>query len=77
MTEYDVRSELEFYGGDGDRAVNGLMRWCNMSLEDAVDSVKASGGRVRAEYIAMLRASLEKTKRADPSEPGTGSRSGS
>lgn len=55
-----MRSELEFYGGNGDRAVNGLMRWCNMSLDDAVDSVRASGGKVRAEYIAMLRKSLKK-----------------
>ena len=66
--EYDVRDALKFCGGNGNRAVSGLMRFGSMSFEDAVDSVRASGGRVRAEYIDMLRKSLEKSKRASPSE---------
>lgn len=58
--EYDVRSELEFYNGNGQRTVSGLMRWRNMSLEDAVDSVKACGGEVEPKYIDALRDSLKK-----------------
>ena len=75
--EYDARDALKFCGGNGDRAVSGLMRFGGMRLEDAVESVRASGGEVRAEYIDMLRKSLEKPKRASRSERGTGSRSGS
>ena len=66
--EYDVRSELEFYDGDGQYVVGGLMRFANMSLDDAVDSVRASGGEVEQNYVDAVRASLEKSKRAAPSE---------
>ena len=66
--EYDVRSELEFYDGDGQYVVGGLMRFANMSLDDAVDSVRASGGEVEQNYVDAVRASLEKPRRAARSE---------
>ena len=56
-TKYDVRGELETYC-NGEDVASVLMRFGGMSLEDAVDSVRASGGKVSAEYMAMLRASL-------------------
>lgn len=33
--EYDVRNVLRFYSGNGPAAVSGLMRFSNMSREDA------------------------------------------
>ena len=44
-TEYDARDALEFYGGNGDRAVNGLMRRSYKSLEYAVDSARRATAR--------------------------------
>ena len=75
--EYDVRKILELYGGDGNMAVDGLMYWGNMSLKDAIDSVRACGGKVDQEYVEGLRRLRTEPKRAAPSEPDTGSRSGS
>lgn len=63
--EYDVRSELEFYDGDGQYVVGGLMRFANMSLDDAVDSVRASGGKVEQNYVDAVRASLERAGRRE------------
>lgn len=63
--EYDVRSELAFYGGHGNTAVNGLLRWSNMSLEDAVDSVRACGGKVEPEYIERMERWIDKAGRRE------------
>ena len=66
--EHDVRNTLEFYGGNGEDAVSGLMRWLNMSFWDAVDSVKASGGKLEPERIEFLRKMYREPKRAARSE---------
>ena len=58
--ERDVRNTLELYGSNGHRAVSGLMRFGNMSLDDAVDSVRACGGKVEPKYIDALKDSLKK-----------------
>ena len=63
--EYDVRSVLEFYGGHGNMAVNGLLRWRNMSLEDAVDSVRACGGKVEPGYVERMRRWLDEAGRRE------------
>lgn len=68
--EYDVRKILELYGGDGNMAVDGLMYWGTMSLDDAVASVRACGGKVDQEYVDGLRGRRTggKPKRAARSE---------
>ena len=63
--EYDVRSELAFYSGHGNMAVNGLLRWSNMSLDDAVDSVRACGGKVEPEYIERMERWIDKAGRLE------------
>lgn len=60
--EYDMRNVLEFYDGHGNMTVNGL-RWDNMGLEDAADSVGACGGRVEPEYVEKMRCWLDKADR--------------
>ena len=44
---------MERRGCESEAAVRGLMRWFDMSLEDAVDEVKAAGGRVRPAFFYM------------------------
>ena len=58
--EYDVRGELKSCGGNGERVVSGLMRFGGMSFEDAVDSVRASGGQVGSSYVKMMENHLRK-----------------
>lgn len=54
--EYDVRGELELRRGDGEDAVSGLTRFGGTSFEDAVGSVRASGGQVRPGCVRTMRS---------------------
>lgn len=46
-------------------AVNGLLRWSNMSLEDVVDSVRACSGKVEPGYVERMRRWLEEAGRLE------------
>ena len=61
--EYDVRDVLERYGGNGEDAVSGLMRFGGMSFEDAADSVRASGCELDPGYVDRMRRWLYKAGR--------------
>lgn len=41
---YNARSVLKLYGGNGQMAVSGLMRFANLSEKEAEEAVLAAGG---------------------------------
>ena len=65
--EYDARGVLKMHG-DPYVAVESIMHWDHLSLDEAVEAVKAAGGKVGQRYVDNFRRLQAEAKRASPSE---------
>ena len=65
--EYDARGVLKMHG-DPYTAVESIMHWDHLSLDEAVEAVRAAGGRVERKYVENLRRLQAEAKRAARSE---------
>ena len=64
---YDARGVLKTYGNPH-MAVEAIMHWDHLSLDDAVEAVRAAGGRIERRYVDDFRRlqaeAARRTKRA-------------
>ena len=64
--EYDARGVLKMHGNPY-TAVEAIMRWDHLSLDEAVESVRAAGGMVEQRYVDNFRRLVAKAERASRS----------
>ena len=57
---------MERRGCESEAAVRGLMHWFGMSLEEAVETVKARGGRVRPAFFSMMKYGPDDVRLPEP-----------
>ena len=65
--EYNARGVLKMHG-DPYAAVESIMHWDHLSLDEAVEAVRAAGGKVEQRYVDNFRRLQAKAKRAARSE---------
>ena len=65
--EYDARGVLKMHG-DPYAAVESIMRWDHLSLDEAVEAVRAAGGRIERKHVDDFRRLQAEAKHAAPSE---------
>ncbi len=65
--EYDARGVCSMHGNPY-AAVESIMRWDHLSLDEAVEAVRAAGGKVGQRYVDNFRRLQAKAKRASSSE---------
>ena len=68
---YHWGKAMERRGCESEAAARGLMHWFGMSLEEAVETVKARGGRVRPAFFYMMKYGPDDVRLPEP-RTGTG-----